>query len=95
MLACERIGDTQARFEVFHIYFGCDGVSSEQPGQVIEATQITGEPPVYTIHDLTSSHQPDPLAPDRQVDPFVAAHRLVTLTVGAACEINPARTHQG
>ena len=82
------IRDDQARFEVVHVHFVFDGLSSEQLGQVVDTLPIGGMPAVYTVHDLRSSHQPHRRAHDHHLDLWVAAaDELITLKVGAGCEI--------
>jgi len=80
--------DDQARFEVVHVHFVFDRLSREQLGQVVETLPVGGMPPVYTVHALRSSHQPHRRAHDHHLDLWVAAaDELITLKVGAGCEI--------
>ena len=87
MLALARIRDNQSRFAVFRIQSSVDSLSTEQLGQVVAALQAAGDPPVEPTHDPRNPHQPDRRAQDSDRDLLVAVDQLLTLTVGAGCEI--------
>jgi hypothetical protein len=76
-------------FDVFHLHFGFDAISSEHLSDVLDTLAALGKPFVYTVHDLRNPHQVDPAAHDAQLDVLVPrADALITLTPGAAAEIH-------
>lgn len=78
----------QADFDVFHVHFGFDARSPEQLSDLVHTLRKRGKPLVYTVHDLRNPHQQDRAVHDAQLDVLVpAADALVTLTPGAAAEI--------
>ena len=77
-----------ADFDVFHLQFGFDACSTDQLRELTGALRDRGKPLVYTVHDLRNPHHREREAHDRQLDVLVpAADALVTLTPGAAAEI--------
>ena len=85
MLDPEWIAQNHSRFDVFHLHFGFDAISTDALRRVIDELARHGKPLVYTVHDLRNPHQPDPGPHDKQLDVLVrAADELITLTAGAA-----------
>jgi glycosyltransferase involved in cell wall biosynthesis len=77
-----------ADFDLFHLQFGFDACAPEQLAELTSTLRERGKPFVYTVHDLRNPHHRDRAAHDRQLDVLVpAADALVTLTPGAAAEI--------
>ena len=75
-------------FDVLHLHFGFDARSVEDLEALVAELRRRGRPLVFTVHDLRNPHHPDREAHDRQLDVLVpAAAQLVTLTTGAAAEI--------
>ena len=75
-------------FDVFHLHFGFDARSVEDLEALVAELRRRGRPLVFTVHDLRNPHHPDREAHDRQLDVLVpAAQQLITLTTGAAAEI--------
>ena len=85
MLDPEWIAQNHSQFDVFHIHFGFDAISTDVLRRVIDELTRHGKPLVYTVHDLRNPHQPDPGPHDKQLDVLAcAADELITLTPGAA-----------
>ena len=85
MLDPHWISQNDKRFDVFHIHFGFDAITTDLLLEVIDDLTWRDKPLIYTVHDLRNPHQPDPARHTRQQDVLVpAAHELVTLTPGAA-----------
>lgn len=75
-------------FDLFHLHFGFDALASEDLRAVVESLRRHNKPLLYTVHDLRNPHQIDPGAHEAALDVLVpAADALVTLTSGAAMEI--------
>lgn len=75
-------------FDLLHLHFGFDARSPEQLAELVRALRETGRPLVQTVHDLRNPHHEDRTLHDAQLDVLVpAADELVTLTRGAAAEI--------
>ncbi|EME23090.1 glycosyltransferase family protein [Rhodococcus triatomae] len=75
-------------FDVFHIHFGFDALDPDTMGDIVHELSLRGKPLIYTVHDLRNPHHRDPDAHDHLLDVLVpAADRLLTLTAGAAAEI--------
>jgi glycosyltransferase involved in cell wall biosynthesis len=75
-------------FDLMHLQFGFDARSPQQLQQLVDALRRRGKPLVYTVHDLRNPHHPDRSEHDAQLDVLIpAADALVTLTTGAADEI--------
>lgn len=75
-------------FEVFHVHFGFDAIGPEVLTGVVNALREHDKPLVYTVHDLRNPHQRDPAAHTELQDILVpAADELITLTPGAAAEV--------
>ena len=88
MLDPHWISRNHQRFDVFHIHFGFDAITTNRLVDTIEELARCNKPLVYTVHDLRNPHQPDPALHAMQLDVLVpAADRLVTLTPGAASAI--------
>ncbi|MFB9314570.1 glycosyltransferase [Nocardioides plantarum] len=74
--------------DVFHLHFGFDALDPARLDRIASALRRHGVPLVYTVHDLRNPHHTDRTAHDAQLDVLVAAaDALVTLTPGAAAEI--------
>lgn len=78
----------EADYDVFHLHFGFDARAPEDLAELVRTIQGRGKSLVYTAHDLRNPHHRDRELHDRQLDVLVpAADALVTLTTGAAAEI--------
>ncbi len=78
-----------ADFDVLHLQFGFDAWSPDRLRDVVAALRRRRKPFVYTVHDLRNPHHEDRTLHDAQLDVLVpAADALVTLTAGAAEEID-------
>lgn len=88
MLSAEWIDANPDAFDVFHIHFGFDALAPRDLQEVAAALQRHGKPLVYTVHDLRNPHHESPEAHDAHLDVLIpAADALITLTEGAAAEI--------
>ncbi|MEV6781002.1 glycosyltransferase family 1 protein [Streptomyces sp. NPDC051098] len=75
-------------FDVYHLHFGFDAQSPDELRALIRALRRHGKPLVQTVHDLRNPHHLDPGPHDAALDVLIpAADRLITLTRGAADEI--------
>lgn len=75
-------------FDVAHLHFGFDHLGVDELRAVTDAFRRNRRPLVYTVHDLRNPHQPDRALHDAALDVLVpAADALITLTEGAAAEI--------
>ena len=75
-------------FDVFHIHFGFDARSTQDLEELVAALRSADKPLVFTVHDLRNPHHQDRRPHDDQLDVLVpAADELITLTGGAAAEI--------
>lgn len=82
----QRHADT---FDVFHIHFGFDACAPRGLQDLVTALQTHGKPIVQTVHDLRNPHHETRSAHDEHLDILIpAADALITLTSGAAAEIN-------
>jgi beta-1,4-mannosyltransferase len=78
----------QEEFDLFHLQLGFDARSPEELRQVVDTLRACGKPLVLTVHDLLDPRQADRAAHDARLDVLVpAADQLITLTAGAANEI--------
>jgi hypothetical protein len=85
MLTTDWITKHLTDFDVFHVQFGFDALSTGQLASVIETLDRAGKPLVYTVHDLRNPHHTDPRAHDEHLELLIpAATALITLTNGAA-----------
>ena len=79
----------EAEFDVFHLHFGFDASPPGQLRELVRTLRDRGKPLVFTVHDLRNPHHVDRSLHDGQLDVLVpAADELVTLTPGAAAEID-------
>ena len=79
----------QAEFDIFHLHFGFDASTPAQLRELVRTLRERGKPLVFTVHDLRNPHHVDRSLHDGQLDVLVpAADELVTLTPGAAAEID-------
>ncbi|MFJ3223501.1 glycosyltransferase [Streptomyces sp. NPDC086783] len=75
-------------FDVYHLHFGFDAQSPDELRALVAALRRHGKPFVQTVHDLRNPHQPDPRPHRAALDVLIpAADRLITLTQGAADQI--------
>jgi beta-1,4-mannosyltransferase len=75
-------------FAVLHLHFGFDALSPDELREIVAALRAVDRPLVLTVHDLRNPHHTDRRLHDEQLDVLVpAADALVTLTAGAAREI--------
>jgi beta-1,4-mannosyltransferase len=88
MLDAAWITEHADEFAVFHIHFGFDACSPDDLRAIVAALRAADRPLVLTIHDLRNPHHTDRRLHDEQLDILIpAADALVTLTAGAAREI--------
>ena len=74
--------------DILHIHFGTESFSEERLRATIAAARAAGWPVVFTVHDLVHPQLQDQTPYERQLDILVpAADALITLTPGAAAEI--------
>ncbi|WP_378144346.1 glycosyltransferase [Cnuibacter sp. UC19_7] len=75
-------------FDVLHLHFGMESVSSAQLRAALYALREARIPLVYTVHDLANPQLEDQAVHLAQLDSVIrAADELITLTPGAASEI--------
>lgn len=85
MLEPAWIRDNHDAFDVFHLHFGFDAISTDTLLEVVEELARHHKPLIYTVHDLRNPHHRDPAVHDKHLDILVpAARELITLTPGAA-----------
>lgn len=88
MLSPEWVAKHSRDFDVFHLNFGFDALAVAQVSELVRTLRLLGKPLVYTVHDLRNPHHCDRRDHDAQLDVLVpAAEALITLTAGAASEI--------
>ncbi len=88
MLQAEWVDEHADEFDVFHLQFGFDARTPDELRELTDALRRHRKPFVYTVHDLRNPHHPDRREHDAQLDVLIpAADALVTLTPGAAAEI--------
>ena len=88
MLHADWIDANAGSFDVFHIHFGFDAQDPVHLQEAMTALRRHGKPLIYTVHDLRNPHHESPGAHDAHLDVLIpAADALVTLTDGAAAEI--------
>lgn len=76
------------RFDLLHLHFGFDNVPVETLAEVVDVLREHGKPLVFTLHDLHNPHFVDNTLHDAHLDVVVtAADEVITLTTGAAAEI--------
>lgn len=79
-----RLGDC----DLLHVHFGFDTNSPDQLAEVVDVLDARGVPLAVTVHDLENPHFTDQAAHAARLDVLLpAAAALVTLTTGAAAEI--------
>ena len=87
MLDADWVDAHHDEFDVFHVHFGFDTMDATDLGRLVETLRRYGKPLVHTVHDLRSEHHQSG-APFEHLDVLVpAADALITLTPGAAAEI--------
>jgi len=75
-------------FDLLHLHFGTESFDLGHLRDVVDALRETGRPLVYTVHDLENPQLVDQAPHAAQLDLLVpAADELITLTAGAAAEI--------
>ncbi|MCS5497373.1 glycosyltransferase [Cnuibacter physcomitrellae] len=75
-------------FDVLHLHFGMESVSTAQLRAALYALREARIPLVYTVHDLANPQLEDQAVHLAQLDSVIrAADELITLTPGAADEI--------
>nr|WP_296765704.1 hypothetical protein [Rhodococcus sp. (in: high G+C Gram-positive bacteria)] len=78
-----------ADIDLLHLHFGFDSLPVDQLERVADVLRATATPLVFTVHDLHNPHFEDNTRHTEQLDVLVrAAAELVTLTPGAAAELN-------
>ncbi|MCC3279374.1 glycosyltransferase [Arthrobacter sp. zg-Y40] len=88
MLDAGWIRENAGSFDLMHIHFGFDAITPEDLRAVTEELKAQGKPLVYTVHDLRNPHHLTPDAHNAQLDVLIrAADELITLTPGAAAEV--------
>lgn len=75
-------------FDILHVHFGFDTLSTDEVHAVIGVLRRLEKPLVYTLHDLRNPHQRESRSHTAALDVLVpAAAALITLTPGARDEI--------
>jgi hypothetical protein len=75
-------------FDVLHVHFGFEGLTSAQLSELVAALRAAGRGLVLTVHDLENPHMTRQDGYAQLLDVLVpAADALVTLTPGAAGEV--------
>jgi len=75
-------------FDIFHVHFGFDACAAATLRELVGVLRDYGKPLVQTVHDLRNPHHETRLAHDEHLDILIpAADALITLTPGAAAEI--------
>lgn len=88
MLDAQWVATHADTFDVFHLHFGFDARTPDELSELVAALRAAGKPIVYTVHDLRNPHHVERGAHDEQLDVLIpAADAIVTLTAGAAAEI--------
>jgi hypothetical protein len=88
MLSPSWVLDHHDEFDIFHIQFGFDAQEASGLTELARALRAVRKPLVYTVHDLRNPHHADRRAHDAHLDVLIpAADGLVTLTAGAAAEV--------
>ncbi|MCS5735219.1 glycosyltransferase family 1 protein [Herbiconiux daphne] len=88
MLDPRWVHEHASEFDLFHLQFGFDARTPDELRALTAALREEGKPFVYTVHDLRNPHHADRREHDAQLDVLIpAADALVTLTPGAAAEI--------
>ncbi len=79
------VTDHRDEFDVFHVHFGFDAITTDDLRAVVDELERHHKPLIYTVHDLRNPHHGEPDAHGKQQDVLVgAADALITLTPGAA-----------
>lgn len=74
--------------DILHVHFGFEHYSPMQLRRLVEVLHRAGSALVLTVHDLENPHLADQRAHQDQLDVLIpAADELITLTHGAAAEI--------
>lgn len=78
----------EVELDLLHVHFGFEGRTPEQLADLAERLRARRRGLVLTVHDLRNPHVPDPGEHERRLAVLVgAADELVTLTPGAAAEV--------
>ncbi len=78
-----------ADFDLVHLHFGFEHLSSSELVGFVASLSELGRPLVFTVHDLTNPHLVDQRPHAAALDVLVAAaDAVLTLTPGAAAEIS-------
>ena len=76
-------------FDLMHLHFGVESFSLDHLKETVTALRRKTRPLVYTVHDLSNPQLADQTPHLRQLELLVgAATALITLTPGAAAQIN-------
>ncbi|MEO7448330.1 MAG: glycosyltransferase family 1 protein [Humibacillus sp.] len=77
-----------AEVDVVHLHFGFDAATTEQLRDWVRTLRAEGVALVLTVHDLVNPHFADQAEHRARLDVLVpAADAVITLTVGAAAEV--------
>jgi len=88
MLQASWVREHDDEFDVFHVHFGFDARTPAELTELVATLREHRKPLVLTVHDLRNPHHLAPDEHDAQLDVLVpAAQRLITLTPGAAAQI--------
>ncbi|MCS5716023.1 glycosyltransferase family 4 protein [Herbiconiux sp. CPCC 205716] len=75
-------------FDLLHVHFGLESVPTPQLVEALALVRAAGHPIVFTVHDLENPQLTDQALHRAQLDVMIgAADELITLTPGAAAEI--------
>jgi hypothetical protein len=88
MLDAEWISRHAESFDVLHVHFGTESLSTTALSNVLDALEQAGRPLVYTVHDLENPQLAEQRLHLEHLDLLITrAAELITLTRGAAAEI--------
>lgn len=88
MLEASWVDQHHDEFDVFHVHFGFDALTTQDMAAVLARLRHHRKPLVYTVHDLRNPHHSESEVHEALLDLIVpAADQLITLTPGAADEI--------
>jgi hypothetical protein len=88
MLGPAWIAGHRDRFDVMHVHFGMESFSVAALAGAVSALRAAGRPLVHTVHDLSNPQLDEQSHHRAQLDVIIpAADALITLTSGAAAEI--------
>ncbi|MCW2528547.1 MAG: hypothetical protein JWM76_3407 [Pseudonocardiales bacterium] len=89
LLDIEHVESMLSDIDVLHVHFSYESLTPAQLRTWLDRVGRTTTALVVTVHDLRNPHHPDPEWHDAHLDALIpAAAAVITLTPGAASEIN-------